>query len=152
MERKDITRIVTEEQLESLAFFEELRKELNTLSTSQIVYVVEKVLSCVRRSLSLQQTKTFVSKLPSLFQLLFISNWKTEEEKKSFAHLDELVICLFEEDQTSGKSVFKSEVEALQATIIVFHKLNKALNLFENNYLPYSLVEEIRQVPLENAA
>jgi len=76
--------------MEELAvrFFGEIKNELGFTSTRKIVYLVRSVMGQLRRNFSHEQASNIIKKMPSLFQLLFISNWKYNE--KEINHLDEL--------------------------------------------------------------
>src|SRR5687768_18615856 len=79
--------------MEELAvrFFGEIKNELGFTSTRQIVYLVRSVLSQLRKNLSHDQVASVIQRMPSLFQLLFISNWRYNEKETAINHLDEIV-------------------------------------------------------------
>ncbi len=79
--------------MEELAvrFFGEIKNELGFTSTRKIVYLVRSVICQLRRNFSHEQASNIIQKMPSLFQLLFISNWKYNEKETSINHLDEIV-------------------------------------------------------------
>jgi uncharacterized protein (DUF2267 family) len=137
--------------MEELAvrFFGEIKSELGFTSTRKIVYLVRSVLSQLRRNLSHDQINNIIQKMPSLFQLLFISNWKYNENA-SINHLDEIVEGVYE--QGRGQALFASEIETLNAVIIVLRKLDKFFRLMGLDILQYSLKQELKQVAVEDAA
>ena len=68
------------------------------------------------------------------------------------AHLDELVESIYEDDRKSEHPQFSTEVEALNAVVVILRKLDKYLNIFSYNILKPTWVEGLRQIPLEDAA
>lgn len=133
-------------------FFREVKNELGSMPTQKIVYLVRTVLSHIRRSLASHQIAELINKMPALFQLVFVSNWKYDEKQISINHLDELVESIYEEDQRNKKYVFKSEIEALGAVIVVLNCLNKFFGLFCITTFPYPLMHELQQAVQEDAA
>ena len=138
--------------MEELAvrFFGEIKSELGFTSTRKIVYLVRSVLSQLRRNLSHDQINNIIQKMPSLFQLLFISNWKYNEKNTGMNHLDEIVEGVYE--QGRGQALFASEIETLNAVIIVMTKLDEFFRLMGLDILQYSLKQELKQVAIEDAA
>ena len=138
--------------MEELAvrFYFDIKSELGFTSSSKIVYLVRSVLSQLRRNLSHDQINNIIQKMPSLFQLLFISNWKYNEKNTGMNHLDEIVEGVYE--QGRGQALFASEIETLNAVIIVLRKLDKFFRLMGLDILQYSLKQELKQVAIEDAA
>src|SRR5687768_6287046 len=122
---------------QSIQFFKEIKRNLGFTSTQRIVKLVRAVLSHLRRSLSHEQTAVIIKNLPSLFQLLFVANWKYEEPETSIKHLDELVDNIYTEDQKSKDSLFTSEVDTLNTVILVLSKLDKFFGILGLNVLRY---------------
>jgi uncharacterized protein (DUF2267 family) len=110
---------------------------------------VRAVLAQLRKNLSHEQVNNIIQKMPSLFQLLFISNWKYNEPNTATNHLDEIVEGVYEEGR---QPLFSSEIEALNAVIIVLRKLDKFFRLMGLDILHYSLKQELKQVAIEDAA
>ncbi len=137
--------------MEELAvrFFGEIKSELGFTSTRKIVYLVRSVLAQLRKNLSHEQINSSIQKMPSLFQLLFISNWKYNEKNTAINHLDEIVEGVYEQGR---QSLFASEIETLNAVIIVLRKLDKFFRLMGLDILHYSLKQELKQVAIEDAA
>ena len=142
----------SEQEEQSVRFFREIKSHLGFTSTQRIVKLVRAVLSQVRRSLSHDQAVLVVKNLPSLFQLLFIANWKYEESDTSIKHLDELVDHIYQEDQKSKDSLFTSEVDTLNTVILVLNKLDKFFGILGLNVFRYSLTQELKQATVEDAA
>jgi uncharacterized protein (DUF2267 family) len=136
----------------SIQFFKEVKSNLGFTSTQKIVKLVRAVLSHVRRSLSHEQTAVIIKSLPSLFQLLFITNWRYEETDMPIKHLDELVDNIYEEDQKSNSSLFTSEIDTLNKVILVLSKLDKFFGILGLNVLRYSLTQELKQAAIGDAA
>jgi uncharacterized protein (DUF2267 family) len=137
--------------MEELAvrFFGEIKNELGFTSTRKIVYLVRSVMSQLRRNFSHEQASNIINKMPSLFQLLFISNWKYNEKETSINHLDEIVDRVY---QQGTQPLFSSEVETLNAVIVVLKKLDKFFKMLGLDILHYSLKQELKQVAMEDAA
>lgn len=136
---------------QSIQFFKEIKSNLGFTSTQRIVKLVRAVLSHLRRSLSHEQTAIIIKNLPSLFQLLFVTNWKYEEGT-SIQHLDELVDNIYQEDQQSKESLFTSEIDTLNTVILVLSKLDKFFGILGLNVIRYSLTQELKQASLGDAA
>ena len=137
--------------MEELAvrFFGEIKNELGFTSTRQIVFLVRSILSQLRRNLSHDQVASVIQRMPSLFQLLFISNWKYDEKETAINHLDEIVEGVY---QQGRQHLFASEIETLNAVIVVLRKLDKFFKLLGFDILHYSLKQELKQVAMEDAA
>lgn len=133
----------------ALRFFGEIKNELGFTSTRKIVFLVRSVISQLRRNLSHEQVANIIQRTPSLFQLLFISNWKYNEKETSINHLDEIVEGVY---QQGKQPLFSSEIETLNAVIVVLRKLDKFFKLLGLDILHYSLKQELKQVAMEDAA
>lgn len=137
--------------MEELAvrFFGEIKSELGFTSTRKIVFLVRSVISQLRKNLSHEQINNIIQNTPSLFQLLFISNWKYNEKNTAINHLDEIVEGVYEQGR---QALFASEIETLNAVIVVLRKLDKFFRLMGLDILHYSLKQELKQVAIEDAA
>lgn len=137
-----------------LAFFEETKRELGIVSTQKLAGLISKIFSGVRRTLTENETSEFLKGLPDLLQLLFISNWKYDEgsKRKKIEHLDELVEAIFYDDKKSVHSMFHSEIETLNAVVVILSKLDKTVGILNFSGFSFSLIQEIRQATLEDAA
>lgn len=133
-------------------FFRHVKKELGIPSTEHIVKLVGKVVSHLRSGLTNAQITTLVDHLPGVFQFMLTHEWKPNERKKTFTHLDEFVESIYAEDRKSPSSIFTTEVETLNAVIVVLRKLDKYLNLFSFDILKHPMIEELKQIPAEDAA
>lgn len=142
----------SEQEEQAIRFFREIKSHLGFTSTQKIVKLVRAVLSQLRRSLSHEQAVVIIKSLPSLFQLLFIANWKYEESDTSIKHLDELVDHIYQEDKKSNDSLFTSEIDTLNTVILVLNKLDKFFGILGLNVLRYSLTQELKQAAIEDAA
>ena len=118
-------------------------------STRKIVFLVRSVISQLRKNLSHEQINNVIQKTPSLFQLLFISNWKYNERNLTINHLDEIVEGVYEQGR---QTLFTSEIETLNAVIVVLRKLDKFFQLMGLDIRHYSLKQELKQVAIEDAA
>ena len=128
-----------------------MKSTLGFTSTQKVVKLVRAVLSQVRRSLSHDQASIFIKSLPSLFQLLFVANWKYEETDNAMKHLDELVENVYQEDQRSNHALFTSEIDTLNTVILVLHKLDKFFGIMGLNIWQYPLPQELKQAAMEDA-
>jgi uncharacterized protein (DUF2267 family) len=142
--------LVQEEQ--AVKFFREIKNDLGANSTEKIVKLVRTVLSQLRKSLSHEQASLFIKEMPSIFQLLFVTNWRYEEKANTIKHLDELVESLYHEDKQSSGALFSSEVDALNSVIVVLRKLDKFFDIVGLNVLHYPLTQELKQAAVEGAA
>ncbi|WP_276372547.1 hypothetical protein [Chryseolinea sp. H1M3-3] len=133
----------------AIRFFGEIKNELGFTSTRKIVYLVRSVISQLRKNLSHEQLTNIIQRTPSLLQLLFISNWKYNEKEIASNHLDEIVEGVY---QDGKQSLFASEIETLNAVIVVLRKLDKFFKLLGLDILHYSLKQELKQVAMEDAA
>ena len=136
----------------SLRFFGEIKNELGFTSTRKIIYLVRTVMAQVRKNLSHEESADVIKKMPSLFQLLFITNWKYDEKETPKNHLDEIVEGVYQQGQKAEQPLFTSEIETLNAVIIVLRKMDKFFRLLGLDILHYSLKQELKQVAIEDAA
>jgi uncharacterized protein (DUF2267 family) len=135
----------------SAFFFRNVKRALGLTSTQSIVSVVGKVLTQVCRNLPKQQANLLISRLPGTIQPL-LDKESSAGNQQPYSHLDELVENMYEEDRRSEHPQFSTEVEALNAVVVVLRKLDKYLNIFSYNILKPRWVEGLRQIPLEDAA
>jgi len=142
--------VMDEEQ--AVRFFREVKQELGTPSTQRIVKLVRAVLSQLRKSLSHEQASCFIKKMPGIFQLLFVTNWRYEDQVAP-EHLDELAESVYQQDrQSSSGAMFSSEVDALNSVIVVLRKLDKFFGIMGLNVLHHPLTQELKQAAIEDAA
>ena len=148
-----ITRKLPSPDENAVLFFRHVKKELGIPSSKQMVKLVEKVIAHVRKDLSITQILKLVNHLPGIFHLMILNHPKHQgtEEQSTFLHLDEFVESIYEEDKRTGHPVFSTEVEALNAVVIVLRRMDKYLNLFIYNILKYPIVKELQQIPLEDS-
>jgi uncharacterized protein (DUF2267 family) len=147
-----ITRLVTPEE-QAVRFFREIKNELGIESTKKIVVVVRCVLSQLRKSLSHEQASVLIRKMPGIFQLLLVSNWRYDERAESIQHLDELADNVYKQAISSEKRLFSTEIEALNTVLLVINKLDKFFGLLGFNVLRYTMTQEIKQASaMEDAA
>ncbi|HMG92866.1 MAG TPA: DUF2267 domain-containing protein [Chryseolinea sp.] len=137
---------------QSIKFFKEISRHLGMRSRHKLVKLVRAVLSNVRRSLSEDQAALVVSRLPRLFRRLFIGNQKSGEKQLSIKHLDELVDTIYMEDRSSQHhAVFTSEIDTLNAVILVLNKLDRFFGILELRVFRYPLTQELKQAAIEEA-
>lgn len=136
----------------AVIFFRNVKRDMGIGSTKQLVQIVGKVLSQLGRGMSPAQAKIALNRLPEIFHPLLLKNWTGKQSGETFVHLDELVESIYEDDRKSANALFSTEVEVLNAVVIILRKLDKYLNLFSHNILQHQLVEGLRQIPLEDAA
>ena len=141
----------TNQDEQSVRFFKEVKSTLGLRSTKKIVRIVRAILSQLRRTLSPEQTNMVIKTLPSLFQLLFVANWRYDDTQQSIMHLDELVDHLYKEDRKQKNSLFTSEVDTLNSVILVITKLDKFFGILGLNVFRYSLTQELKQAVAQDA-
>ena len=138
-----------------IQFFREIKNDLGSSSMIKIVKLVRVVLSQIRKSLSHEQATIFITSLPSVFQLLFIANWRyneSNEQAGSIHHLDELIDTLYEQDRKSGTCLFHSEIETLNTVILVLTKLDKFFGAMGLKIFQHSLTQELKQAASSTVA
>ncbi len=136
----------------SVIFFRNVKRALGISSTVSIVRLVSNVLGHVCRNLSTQQVTALVNRLPGIFQPLLFKETMKNSDLPRYSHLDELVENMYAEDRRSEHPQFSTEVEALNAVVVVLRKLDKYLNIFSYNILKPQWVDGLRQIPMEDAA
>ncbi|MGC3943487.1 MAG: DUF2267 domain-containing protein [Chryseolinea sp.] len=141
----------TNQDEQSVRFFKEVKSNLGLRSTRKIVRLVRAILSQLRSTLSPEQTNTVIKTLPSLFQLLFVANWRYDDKQQPIMHLDELVDHVYQEDRKQKSSLFKSEVDTLNSVILVITKLDKFFGILGLNVFRYSLTQELKQAVAQDA-
>ena len=137
---------------QSVRFFKEVKSNLGLRSTKKLVKLVRAVLCQLRGTLSHEQSSTVIKTLPSLFQLLFVANWKYDDKYQPIMHLDELVDHVYREDRKQKNSLFKSEIDTLNSVILVMSKLDKFFGILGLNVFRYSLTQELKQAVIEDPA
>ena len=136
---------------QSKKFFTEINRHLGMRSRYKLVKLVRAVLSNVRRSLSEDQAALVVSRLPRLFRRLFTGNQNSGEKQLSIKHLDELVDSIYTEDRRSRQALFTSEIDTLNAVILVLNKLDRFFGILELSVFRYPLTQELKQAAIEEA-
>ena len=146
---------LSQQEEKSIQFFREIKNDLGSSSMVKIVKLVRVVLSQIRKSLSHEQATIFIKSLPSLFQLLFIANWKHNEPNDGTGcihHLDELIDTLYEQDRQSGSRLFHSEIDTLNTVILILTKLDKFFGAMGLKIFQHSLTQELKQAASSNVA
>ena len=145
------TPISSFQEEQSLKFFNEINRHLGMRSRHKLVKLVRVVLSNVRRSLSEDQAAQLGKRLPRLFRRLFARNRKSGEQQLSIQHLDELVDSIYMEDRSHHHVLFTSEIDTLNAVILVLNKLDRFFGILQLNVFRYPLTQELRQAAIEEA-
>lgn len=140
----------TDQDEQSVKFFKEIKSHLGLRSTRKMVRLVRAVLSQLRKTLSHEQSSMVIKNLPSLFQLLFVANWKYDDKQVPIMHLDELVDQVYQEDRKQKNSIFTSEIDTLNSVILVITKLDKFFGILGLNVFRYSLTQELKQAVIED--
>lgn len=137
---------------QSTKFFNEINRHLGMRSRHKLVLLVRAVLFNVRRSLSEDQAALVVKRLPRFFRKLFRGNKQSHEAELSIQHLDELVDTIYREDRRSNRhALFTSEIDTLNAVILVLNKLDRFFGILQLNVFRYPLTQELRQAAMEEA-
>ena len=142
----------TDQDEQSVRFFKEVKSHLGLRSTRKLVRLVRAILSHLRKTLSHEQSVMVIKTLPSLFQLLFVTNWKYDDKQLPIMHLDELVDHVYQEDRKQKNSLFTSEIDTLNSIILVVNKLDKFFGILGLNVFRYSLTQELKQAVIEDPA
>lgn len=137
-------------EAEESEFLQLIKKELSYKTSEEVVPRIAAVLQAYRQTLTTDQANLIVNELPEYFKLSFIVNWHYSDEPVSISYLDEFVELLLKRDQE--KSLFKSEVEALSVSILVFKKIIELVECKEMILFKPSLLQEINSIPAEAAA
>jgi uncharacterized protein (DUF2267 family) len=145
------TPISSFQEEQSLKFFNEINRHLGMRSRHKLVKLVRVVLSNVRRSLSEDQAAQVGKRLPRLFRRLFAGNRRSGETQLSIQHLDELVDSIYMEDKSHHHVLFTSEIDTLNAVILVLNKLDRFFGILQLNVFRYPLTQELRQAAIEEA-
>jgi uncharacterized protein (DUF2267 family) len=145
------TPISSFQEEQSLKFFNEINRHLGMRSRHKLVKLVRVVLSNVRRSLSEDQAAQVGKRLPRLFRRLFAGNKRSGEKQLSIQHLDELVDSIYMEDKSHHHVLFTSEIDTLNAVILVLNKLDRFFGILQLNVFRYPLTQELRQAAIEEA-
>ncbi len=147
-----MTTAISSQEEQSLKFFNEINRHLGLRSRYKLVKLVQAILSNVRRTLSEDQAALVVKRLPRFFRRLFTRNQKSGEQPLSIKHLDELVDTIYREDRHSrDHALFTSEVDTLNAVILVLNKLDRFFGILQLNVFRYPLTQELRQAAIEEA-
>jgi len=137
---------------QSIKFFKEINRHLGMRSRYKLVKLVRAVLSNVRKSLSEDQAALVVNRLPRMFRRLFTGNQNSGEQQISIKHLDELVDNIYKEDRRSHHhALFTSEIDTLNAVILVLNKLDRFFGILQLSVFRYPLTQELRQAAIEEA-
>lgn len=136
---------------DEMSFLTQIRKELSVQTKGEAVRLIAPVLQALRQTLTIQQANNLLNRLPDFLKLVFVSNWKYQEEQVSITYLDEFVCLVMEREQKNNKSIFKNEVQALWLVILTLKKLYKLIDLENFEGLSKSMRKELRDLPAEAA-
>lgn len=136
---------------QAVLFLDDLKKQLNFTSTQKTVSLLRTVLRKLTGSYTVQQIREIVAKTPSILHLLIVHHGRPEDTPKEIGHLDELVDTLYEEDQTTGKGLFKTEIEALGIVTVVLRKIEQLFKQAGLYAFNYTLTHELQQAVQEEA-
>jgi uncharacterized protein (DUF2267 family) len=137
---------------EEMYFLHQIRKELSLESPQEAVRLVSSVLQALRQTLTLEDAKALLNRLPDILKLAFAANWERNEQMVNVEHLDEFVALVMERDEKSKRGLFKNEVQTLSAVILTLKKLGKIVDLENFGGLSTALKQELRDVSTEAAA
>ena len=137
----------------TVLFFQETKKELGGITDKKLEEVVCRIFCFIRRTLSDREMQMLLFTMPVYLKLLWSRDRQCGRALTRMTHLDELVETIYQAEQRNPLApVFHSEIEVLHAVIIVLKKLD---NMFGTLSLPgfsFTLVQEIREVSLDEAA
>jgi uncharacterized protein (DUF2267 family) len=135
---------------EESAFVQQLKKELSFKSTDEVIPRITSVLHAYRQTLTNEQASLIINELPDYFKIAFVTNWQYTEHPVKIDHLDQFIDLLLTRDH--DKSLFRSEVEALSVSILVFKKIIELCR--EKGVLVFSpaIRQQINAVPSEAVA
>lgn len=137
---------------EEMYFLYQIKKELSLENTQEAVKLVASVIHAVRQTLTLENAKLLLNKLPDFLKLIFASNWEQNEPQTKIQHLDELVALVMERDADQHKNLFKNEVHAITVIILTLKKLHKLIDVENFEGFSPQLRQELRELPSEAAA
>jgi uncharacterized protein (DUF2267 family) len=137
---------------EEIYFLHQITKELSLDSPQDAVKLVAAVLQALRQTLSLDNAKAFLNRLPDILRLAFAANWERNETQVVVEHLDEFVSLVMDRDEKAGRGLFRNEVQTLSVVILTLKKLGKIVDLENFEGLSPALKQELRDVSSEAAA
>lgn len=137
---------------EEMYFIHQIRKELSLESPQDAVKLVASVLQALRQTLTLEDAKSLLNKLPDFLKLAFAANWERDEPRMVVKHLDEFVALVMDRDETSRRGLFRDEVQTLSVAILTLKGLHKMIDLESFEGLSPALKQELREVSREAAA
>lgn len=123
-------------------FFSSITSEISFRSSLKMVKTIRLVVSEIMRSLSYQQVRELLKRVPGNLQLLFAGSWKPSEEVKPITHLDELVENVLAEAGKGTEKLLTDDVQALRVVLLVMKYLLKELGGTETGIFSNSLAQE----------
>lgn len=130
--------------------FNQIQIKLGVVDSLDNKRIIGRVIHVLRDQLSEEESEEIIQKLPVDLTMIYLTAWKVTPHRSSTYHLDEFVTRLLETDSIMPKRVFRTEIEALRASIIVLTELDKRYNLLD--YLPGSIKNELNNAMLNEAA
>jgi uncharacterized protein (DUF2267 family) len=135
-----------------MQFLFSIKKELSLEGHKQAAQLVACVLHALRQTLTLEQCTNLLLKLPDYLKLIFVSNWKRDEQRVKVEHLDEFVNLIMDRERNGKLPFFKNEVQALSVAVLTLKNLFKLADLQDFEGLSNALKQELREIPAEAAA
>ena len=122
-------------------FLNQARMKLGCRDLEETQRSLGRVLHTLRDQLTEEESEDLIQKLPSDLVIIFLTAWKAKPKRVPALRLDHFVNRVIAYDKQKPKPVFSTEIDALRATLIVLHDLEKRFDVL--HLLPYSLKNDL---------
>ncbi len=129
-----------------IQFLRELKERLHYNSIRKVIATLRLIFPLLRQTFDPALNALIIEKTPRLLHLIFFNSCTGNHPAPGpaeFPHLDDVVGKLFEQDQVTGKRVFRSEIDGLRVVFIVLMSLEGLYNTAGIRLLHQNFVGEI---------
>lgn len=129
-----------------IQFLRELKERLHYNSMRKVIATLRLIFPLLRQTFDPSLNALIIEKTPRLLHLIFFNSCsgnQPEPNPTGFPQLDDVVGKLVEQDQATGKRMFRSEIDALRVVFIVLMSLEGLYNTAGIRLLHHNFVREI---------
>lgn len=128
----------------------EIKTQLGCRDEEETNRVISRVLHVLRDQLSAEETGQIIDKLPSNLLTVYLSSWILRSTRLMTRHLDQFVNRVISYDKLKPKSMFRTEIDALRATLVVLRSLDRRFGIL--GYMPEKFRMEMETALISEAA
>lgn len=130
-------------------FIQEVKLKLGYENEKQTELVLKRFFNVLRDQLTAKQDEMLFNSLSHNLKLIYTSGWKMENNME-VTRLDQFVNLLITKELDQPKRIFRSEMDGLKASVVIFSVLDRKYKL--STILPYLLYQDLIHAKSYNEA